>query len=323
MTASTKDTFEIYQDQFHSGYTETLVQETNIFNEASRGAIRLVTQAKLGDFAKESFFQTISGLVSRRDISSVSAAGDLDLTSDEIASVKINRKIGPVLKTLDALRKIGSSEAELSFVLGQQFAKAVAVDMVNSAIRALVAALSQNSALLYDYSGTGKMTHTVLSNGKGKFGDAMGKIACWVMYSKVYTDLEVQALSDKITNVADVLITQGTLATLGLPTIITDSAPLKVAGTPDHYNTLGLVPGAAVVTESEERRIVTQMVTGLENLAVRLQGELAYNLGVKGYTYDYADGGANPVDADVATAAHWDKVAADDRDCAGVVIHTQ
>ncbi len=51
MTASTKDTFNIFQDQFHSGYTETLIQETNVFNAASRGAIRLVTQAKLGDYA--------------------------------------------------------------------------------------------------------------------------------------------------------------------------------------------------------------------------------------------------------------------------------
>jgi hypothetical protein len=324
MTASTKDTFQIYDAQFQSGYTETLVQETEVFNAASRNAIRMSTQSLLGDYAKQAFFLNTASIVSRRDTGSLAGASTLDLTQDEIASVKLNRMIGPVVKTLDALKKIGSGQAELSFVLGQQIAKAVMVDMLNSAVRALVAALSQNSALLHDYSGTGDVTHTQLSVAKGKMGDAMNRIVCWVMHSKVYSDLEQAALSDKITNVADGLINIGKLGALGIPVIITDSAPLVVAGTPSHYNTLGLVSDAALVIESEERTLIVDgPKTEKNNLYYVVQGELAYNLGVKGYTYDYSDGGANPTDADVATAAHWDKVASDDKDCAGVVLHSQ
>jgi hypothetical protein len=324
MTASTKDTFQIYHEQFHSGYTETLQQETEVFNAASRNAIRLVTQNKLGDYEKQSFFTSISSLVSRRDISSLDDASDLDLVQSELASVKLNRILGPIKKTLDSLKKIGSSQAEMSFVLGQQIAKAVLVDMVNSGIRALVASMSQTTAIVHDYSGTGEITHTQLSVGKGKLGDAMNRILCWVMYSKVYSDLEQQALSDKITNVADGVINIGRLGALGIPVIIVDSAPLFVDGTPDKYYTLGLVEGAASVVESEERTIVTEgPITGKKNLFYRVQGEMAYNLGVKGYTYDYSSGGANPLDAAIATSSNWDKVASDDKDGPGVIILTQ
>ena len=324
MTAGTKDTFTIYHEQFHAGYTETLTQETDAFNAASRNCIRLVTQNKLGDYEKLSFFTTISGLVIRRDPSSLSAASDLDLTTSELASVKLNRTIGPIVKTLDALKKIGSGQAAMSFVLGQQTAKAVLVDMLNSAIRALVASLTQTTAVLYDVSGSGIVTHSVLSTGKGKLGDAMNRIACWVFHSKVYTSLEGQAITDKITNVADGVIMIGRLGTLGIPFIVTDAAPLVVAGTPSHYNTLGLVPDAAAIVESEERSIVTEgPITGKANLYYRVQGELAYNLGVKGYTYDYGSTGANPTDANVATSSNWDKVCSDNKDGPGVIIHSQ
>ncbi len=323
MTASTKDTFVIYHEQFHAGYTETLVQETNAFNEASRGAIRLVTQNKLGDYEKSSFFTTIANLVTRRDVSSMASAGDLDLVQAEIVSVKLNRMIGPVVKTLDALKKIGSNQQEMSFVLGQQWAKAVLVDQVNSAIRALVAGLSAQSTNVYDYSGTGTINHTALAHGKGKLGDAASRIVLWVMHSKVGTDLEVAALSDKITNVADGLINFGRVGALGLPVLITDSAPLVVSGTPDQYVTLGLVPDAAVVVESEERTIALEgPITGLANLYYRMQGETAYNLGIKGFTWDTGNGGVNPVDAAVATAGNWDKIATSWKDLAGCYIYS-
>jgi hypothetical protein len=325
MTASTKDTFQIYDAEFQSGYVETLVQETNAFNAASRNAIRLSTQSLIGDYAKNAFFLSTASLISRRDTGSLAAADQLDLAQDEIASVKINRMIGPVVKTLDALKKIASSQAEFSFVLGQQIAKAVMVDMLNNAIRATVAALVQNTSLLYDYSGTGGMTHSVLATGKGKMGDAASRIICWVMHSAKYNQLELQALTDKITNVADGLINVGKLGALGIPVIITDASPLFVDNTgTDHYYTLGLVADGVQVIESEERTLVTEgPKTEKNNLYYVVQGELAYNLGVKGYTYDYADGGANPTDADVATSAHWDKVASDNKDCAGVIIKSQ
>jgi hypothetical protein len=105
--------------------------------------------------------------------------------------------------------------------------------------------------------------------------------------------------------------------------VITDAADLKVTGTPDTYYTLGLTEGGATVIESEQQEIVSDVVTGLENLVFRVQGEYAYNLGLRGYTWDVGNGGANPDDTAVALGTNWDKVATSNKHTAGVRIATQ
>jgi hypothetical protein len=103
--------FKIYQDEVRGGIVERLTQASAFFNAAG-GAIRLGTVSRRGDYAKESFFKSISSLVTRRDTTSVAAATDLALAMDEIISVKLNRKIGPVAQTLDAFRKVELAAGE-------------------------------------------------------------------------------------------------------------------------------------------------------------------------------------------------------------------
>ena len=57
-------------------------------------------------------------------------------------------------------------------------------------------------------------------------------------------------------------------------------------------------------------------------LRVRLQGEYAYNVGVKGTAWDVANGGVNPDDATLGTGTNWDSVMDDVKDLAGVHIET-
>jgi hypothetical protein len=58
-------------------------------------------------------------------------------------------------------------------------------------------------------------------------------------------------------------------------------------------------------------------------LVVRVQAEYAYSLGIKGFKYDVANGGANPDATAVGTASNWDKVATDKKDLAGVILKCQ
>ena len=76
----------VYQAEFQSGMVEKVAQFLAAFNEASRGAIRLVPRALKGHYGKEAFFEDVSSLVSRRDITSVSAATDLALTQGELVA---------------------------------------------------------------------------------------------------------------------------------------------------------------------------------------------------------------------------------------------
>ncbi len=122
---------------------------------------------------------------------------------------------------------------------------------------------------------------------------------------------------------ANVNVVQGSPVTLNRPVILTDSASLQNSGSPNVNYVCGLTADALMAVNTEEETIVSEIVTGLENLVVRLQGEYAYNVGLKGYKWDVSNGGANPTDANVGVGTNWDLVAADHKDTAGFVIQTR
>jgi hypothetical protein len=329
MTIGKASNFKVYQDEMRGGIVETLTQASNYFNTAGN-AINLSTVSRRGDYAKESFFKSIATIVSRRDTTSVSAATDLPLLMDEIISVKLNRKIGPVTQTYDAFAKVAMdlSPEEFSFLLGNMVGKGMQVEMLNSALRAARAALVQNTDVLYD-AGTGTLTTANLVDGLAKFGDRANEVVAWVMHSKNYFDLMKHQIGTSANGdiVSGVAVQGANPLTLNRPVIVTDSDALKVAGGSGSgaftdYHVLGLTANGIVVENSETERVVLDEVTGLENLVVRMQGEYAYNLGVKGYKYDTTVG-ANPSDANLGTSTTWDLAATSYKDVAGVIIQVR
>ena len=311
--------FQVYDEQFFGGWTEVLMQNTEAFNAVSRDTLRMVAQMKRGDFEDESFFEAIAAanLISRRDTTSVAAATDQPLTQGEEKRPKINRKIGPIADTEDAFRKTQIPLTQFSYLLGQQTAVGVLRDMLNSILRAIEASLTGVGALKVTQAATMRIAYLI--EAVTLLGDAGDDVLCWVMHSVPYYGLMAANAAAGITNVADVTIVEGTTASLGRPVILTDSAALVKSGSPDTYITLGLTRNAGVVTESEERVIANERVLGLEQLVQRIQGEFAYNIGVKGFTWG---GGANPTDANVAAAGNWTQVAADVKSGPGVWLST-
>ena len=318
--------FQIYHDEFYAGYVETIQQNVDAFNEASAGCISMITQAHEGHYQKEAFFDVIASLVTRRDITTVTAATDLAPTSDEFVGVKLNWKIGPVANTIDAWKKIGADQSELSFVVGQQVAKALPQRMLDRALAALEAKLDSVAALEEDDTAA-VITSTGMIDALQNAGDNAQNIVCWVMHSKPYYDLLRVNVTDAIYRANGVMIVQGTPVTYGRPVVVTDSSSLVetdgVSSGVDAYSTLGLYRGAATLKVSEPDTIVTDVVTGLENLVVRFQGEGAFTLALRGCEWDVTNGGVNPTDAAVATATNWDTQVADNKLLPGVILKTR
>jgi hypothetical protein len=320
--------FKIYQEYMRTRVTETLTQNGAALSGASGGAIRLSSMSKRGDYAYESFFESISGLVSERDTTSVAAATDLAMTQDENISVKLNRKIGPVAQTRDAFRKaFGSfSQTEFSGIVGQQAAVAMQLDMLNSGLLAARAALVTGSTTLYTVPSSGEITTAALVEGLAKLGDRADRIVAWVMHSKQFFDLLQNQIAANIDGITSMNVMQGNAATLGRPVIITDSASLAItSGSPavTDYHCLGLTRDSIVLENTETEEVVLDDVTGLANLVVRMQGEFAYNVGVKGFKWDTANGGVNPNAAALGTGTNWDQSATSYKDWAGVVIKSR
>lgn len=327
MSAGLASAFKVYQDQFQSGIVETLTQNGNAFNQASNGAITLTTASRKGDYSEQAFYSVLAGLVSRRDTTSTSSATDQTLSQDEFITVKLNRKIGPVNQTRDAFRKImaGKTEAEMSFIIGQMVAKGMQLDMLNTALRAAHAALANQAAVASTVAASGTLETAGLVTGLSNFGDAAGNIVAWVMHSKPYYDLVQSQITANIDGVSNFAVAQAAPVTLNRPVIVTDSDGLVTTSgsgstATTQYATLGLTAGGILVENTEEEELIVDDVTGNENLSVRMQGEFAYNLGVKGFKWDVANGAANPTDSALATGTNWDPCRTSFKDYAGVVV---
>jgi hypothetical protein len=319
--------FKIYQEEFFGGMTEKLQQSAQGLAEASRGSIVIRAHEHRGDYEKESFVKSLSGLVTRQDTTSVAAVTDQALTQDDEIRVKVHRKIGPVAQAKKAFKMISEDPQTLSFILGQQQAQAVAEDMLNTGLSAAVAALANQSAVKNDItSATVKtITHTNMLQTLAKFGDAADRIVAFVMHSTQFFDLGVQSIADQIESVASSVITAFKVQGFNKPFLVTDSASLIVTGdTPDSYYVLGLAQDGLQLLQSEDMDIVSnETITGLEQLVLRYQGEYAYSIGVKGFQWDTTAGGANPEAATVATGSNWDKVRTSTKDLAGVILKCQ
>lgn len=327
MATAVYSDFKIYQPEFQAGLWEGISQAVNAFNGASQGTIRLVVEAQKGQYEKTAIFTAINNLITRRNPASTSSADAVKPVQDELISVKVDRKIGPVEFTLDSLRKSGVSNSEMSFVLGEMIGQKKAQDMLNTGILACEAALEgQASTNGFDATGLSVKTMTTehLVSGLQKMGDMGSRVIAWIMHSKPFYDLVKEQISAKITNVADRVVFEGSPVTLNRPVIVSDVPALwdLNASATDTYNTLGLVSDAVVVKESEQSDLVSDIITGNENLTARVQGEYAMNLGVRGFKWDVTNGGASPTDAALATTTNWDLVLTT-KDLAGIRIKTQ
>lgn len=320
--------FKVYQEYLHLRVNELLTQNGNAFNAASNGAMRLTTQSILGDYQYKSFFQNLgSGLATRRDTTSTATQTDTPMTQAELISVKLNRKLIPVTQTRDSFRKIFGrfTETEFTGLLAEQAANAMQLEMLNTAIAALAAAMKNQATSFVTESSLGSISTNTLVSGLAAFGDQAQRIVCWIMHSKPFYDLVKSQIAANITGISNFAVAQASPVTLNRPVIVTDSSALIAnLNSPDvnDYYTLGLVADAAVVENSEEQEVVVQDVTGIENLAVRIQGEYAYNLSLKGFQWDVQNGGANPTAGSLATGSNWDVSFTSVKDRSGVQIMT-
>lgn len=303
---------------------ETLAQMVDKFNAASGGAIRLTTEGFDGDFMQESFFQSIHS--ARRRVDRYAANGTVsptDLSQAKHSSVKIAGGFGPVRFEPSQFTWLQKPTAEGIEVMSRNFAEALLQDQLNTAIAGLVAAIgNQGAATTVDVSATGALTYAAVNNSHALFGDHSGNLIAQVMDGATYHGF----IAQNITN-AGQLFTAGTVRVvdmLGKMVVVTDAPALYSAAVvspaaPAKRRVLSLVAGAATVTDSRDIISNIQTNNGGDRIVTTLQMDYSFGLGLKGYTWDEANGGKSPSDAELATGSNWDKVATDIKHTAGVL----
>lgn len=315
---------EVFNRQVYTAATEVVDQQVELFNANSNGTIVLrPSNVNMGDFSMEASFKAISKLVRRRDVANgTNSVSAVRLGQLKNVSVKVASGTSPIEWERAQFAWIKQNQAKAAAAIGEQLAKAMLQDQLNVAIKGLVAAMGANSAVVLDKSSdTGKeaIRPAYLAAAAGKFGDRQMDIAAWVIHSKSMTDLWQNALTN-----AERLFVYESVAVMRDPFgrifVMTDSPDLLAT---DVYSTLGLVEGAAIVEPNNDFDAVTVDTTGKENIQTTYQAEWSYNLGLRGYAWKTADGGAAPNDTALGTGTNWEKVVTSNKDTAGVLLKTK
>lgn len=297
---------------------ETLSQMVDKFNGASAGAIRLTTDGFDGDFLQESFFAAIHSAQRRVDrYGSNSAATPTDLTQLQVSAVKVAGGFGPIRFEPAQLTWLNKPTAEGIEVASRSFAEAMLRDQLNTAIAALVAAISNQAAATNDKSATAGISYAVLNGAHAKFGDRSGDIVANVINGATYHKL----IGQNLTNAVNLFTAQGVTIVdmLGKSVIVTDAPALYQTGTPNKQKALGLAAGAATVFNGGDVISNIETVNGKLRIETTMQVDYTFGVAIKGYTWDEANGGKSPSDAALATGTNWDKVASDIKQTAGVI----
>lgn len=312
---------QVFSDFAYTTMSEMLGQQVNAFNEASRGGVTLRTAANVGDYSDIALWAKVANLVRRRDAYGAGAAPTANLSHLLKTSVKVASGTPEVELDPSALEWIQRSPEEYGVVIGEQLAKDTLGDMLNTGIMACVAAVGGVPAVVHDGT-AGNASLSALNSGASKFGDASGQIGAWLAHSKAVFDIYGSAITnaERLFQYGNVQVVQDGF---GRPIIMVDSPALVTAGAPDTYHTLGLTAGAILIEQNGDFTSATPVTTGQENIKRTYQAEWSYNLGLKGFSWDKANGGASPNDAALGTSTNWDRFATSDKDLAGVIVNTQ
>ncbi|MFV0800568.1 hypothetical protein EGJ57_04485 [Brucella anthropi] len=312
----------VFNKYFMPATIETLAQMVNKFNAASGGTIRLTTEGFEGDFLQESFYAAIHSARRRVDRYATNAdQAATDLTQQKHTSVKVAGGFGPVRYEPSQMTWLEKPTAEGIEVASRNFAEALLQDQLNTAIAALVAAISnQGAETTVDVSATGPVTYAAVNNSHALFGDHSGLLVAQVMDGATYHGFIGQNIAN-----AQQLFQAGNVRVidiLGKISVITDAPALFTAAAgedPAMRRVLSLVAGAATVTDSRDIISNIQTTNGKQRIETTLQIDYTFGLGLKGYTWDETNGGKSPTDAELATGSNWDKVVTSIKHTAGTL----
>lgn len=309
---------QVFNDYIMPATIVSLDQMIDKFNAGSAGAITLSTEGMTGDFLRDSFFASLAAARRRVDrYAAQASATPTDLTELSRSTVKIAGGFGPVRYEPSQMSWLQRPTQQGVQAASTAFAELLLQDQLNTAIAALVAALENNAAVTNDVSASAGMTYTAINGAHALFGDASGQIVANVMTGTVAHKL----IGDNLTNGTRLFEASNVnvIDILGKAVIVTDAPALYEAGTPNKSKVLGLVNGAAAVTNASDIITNVETTNGQTRIETTFQADYSFALGLKGYSWDETNGGKSPTDAELATGTNWDKSAQFDKLTAGVI----
>lgn len=309
---------QVFIDNARELVFEKLGQQIEIFNGASNNTIRLSADGFSGDFFEKSFYNSLIAAKRRVDrYATNNSVSSTALSQSKASSVKVAGGFGPIIFEPSQMSWINSNPVEALNVISNSMTEAIMADMVNTAVGALVAAISNVSGAKNDVSATNGISQVALNNTDALFGDSSSFLVCRVMRGATYHKLIGQNLAN-----ANVLFNSGTVTVvdiLGKPIVVTDAPSLYVAGTPNKEIVLTLASGAISIGGTSDLITNVQTANGKDRIETTFQADYTYTMTMLGYSWDEVNGGKSPIDSEIFTGSNWDLFVTDIKHSAGVI----
>ena len=306
---------DIFNRSVYKTVASALNQNVDLFNAATRGAIRMMKQDIQGSF-QETAGLTLKDIVLFRDPTSTGAIAKSSFESVLDNMFKIGFSTKEIEYTYAKFDWIKQNPAMAGVIIGSAIARETLKNSVELAITSLTTVLKADASVTTNISavGDGKVTWKSFVDASRPFGDQHDKIVAWVVNSAQLFDLFGSNLTNqnRLFQANNAVVYQDPM---GRPIIATDLIELDGS----NYNSLGLVSGAVIVGNMEDFRDNLVTKNGEANLAASYQGEWSQTLNVKNHRFDTAQTPAI-TKAKVAQSSNWTKISADKKDQAGVLL---
>lgn len=307
---------EMFQTQVRSTITELVLKQSALFGAATGGAMMLGSEKTIGDYAEESSWKLIAGLVQARNAYSTTAVTPKELEQILKRAPRFDWRLGPVKVNDGLLARIDSSPEDAAAAVSAQAAQGIIEQQITQGLAALDACVSTNAkfalSIAADASAstgdiTPKLSHFV--KGRRAFGDAGQNIVCWAINSDVYYSLVENDLfknAEQLYKLGDIAVfTDG----LNGRFLVSDYVPSNTA--------YGMVSGAVMIDNGYQSKFVVQPQLGGESLTTMMQSEGEFKIAVKSYRLKaaMATSLANTISitaAQVKDKANWEYYATDD-----------
>lgn len=311
---------QVFNAELQIATIETLAQMVDKFNESSAGAIVLTSEGFEGDYRHEAFWKGIHA--ARRRVDRYAANSDASSTALEQlreTGVKVAGGFGPILWEPGQLTWVQKQPGEAIEVISRNLAEAILQDQLNTAIAALVGAIEGGTTNTTYDAGTSVLSYRHVNRAHAKFGDNSQALLADVMDGTSFHNL----IDINLANEATLFQAQNVRVVdiLGRRIVVTDAPALRESPstTTNDAKILSLVAGAATVYDGSDLITNTETVNGKLRIETTFQADYTFGVALKGYAWDTTSGGKSPTDAELATAANWDKVATSYKHTAGVI----
>lgn len=312
---------QVYDEQIRLRTIELLGQDLQKFNAASAGTIVLDMASWMGNYTRESFYNSLASAQRRVDRNAAqAAAAETALSEKEMVGVKVAGGFGPVVFEPSQLTWLSSSPQEAINVIAQGFADALLADQLNTVVGCAVAAIENVPALVNDVSaetaGAGALTQSVINGSHAKFGDMSGMLRADIMTGAAYHKLIEKGLAngERLFESSNVTVQ----SILGKTLVVSDIPALLESGAPNKTKVLSLVAGALIVDNSSD--IITNLDTsnGQTRIETTWQADYSFGVKLKGYAWQ-TSAGSSPDDAALFTGANWSNVMTSVKHTAGTL----